>query len=326
MSPPNGDDRSAILARRALFVTSAMSALSCSPAAETATHSGGSAIGSSPPRTTPTGSANATSTTRAPNGVPFEEALRGAPPRGASKDLPDGIRQEAEELETRLTSNYEKLASVWTPKGELCDAADPNCKPAWRTLGEGFQEARDSIRDLVGSPCGRWSGALGTLSKRRRAHQDFITKRLDELEERYATLALSMSPQGEQVWRGIAANTKVPPPMPCLKCMPPARQTDDSDFMFEEGSSKLDAKALAEIDALAKEPTQQAIEIVGHADASEPRPADLAKARADAVAAALKAKGVAAARLRVVVLGASLPLSNDKAQNRRVETALLYER
>ena len=261
-----------------------------------------------------------------PTAIPFEEALRGAPPRGASKDLPDGVRQEAEELETRLTSNYEKLAAVWTPKVELCDATDPKCKPAWRTLGVGFQEARDSIRDLVGSPCGRWSGALGTLSKRRRAHQEFITKRLDELEERYATLALSMSPQGEQVWRGIAANTKVPPPMPCLKCMPPRRQVDDTDILFEDGSSKLSAKALEEIAALAIQPTQQVIEVVAHADASEAKPAELAKARADAVVAALKAKGVTAARLRIVTLGADLPLSNDKAQNRRVETALLYER
>jgi outer membrane protein OmpA-like peptidoglycan-associated protein len=133
-----------------------------------------------------------------------------------------------------------------------------------------------------------------------------------------------MSPQGEQVWRGIAANTKVPPPMPCLKCAPPKRQIDDTDFLFEEGSSKLDAKALEEIAALAKQSTERVIEIVAHADASEPKPAELAKARADAVAAALKAKGVAVAQLRIVVLGASLPLSNDKAQNRRVETALLY--
>lgn len=323
MSPPNGEDRSAILARRAFFVSSAMSAISCSPAADTATPG---VSGTPTQMPSATSSASAISSAKPPSDVPFQEAMVDAPPRGASKDLPDGIREEAEELEKRLATTYDAVAKVWGLKVDLCDAAQPNCKDAWRALGDGFQTARDAVRDLVGRPCGQWYGTLGTLSKRRNAHQLFLTQKLDELEERYAALALSMSPQGEQVWRGIAANTKVPPPMPCLKCMPPKRQLDDTDFTFAEGSSTLDAKGLEEIAELAKQSTEQAIEIVAHADASEPKPEELAKARAEAVAAALKAKGVKATRLKVIALGANLPLSNDKAQNRRVETALLYER
>lgn len=328
MSPPHEEDRAAILARRALFVTSAISVLSCS-SAETATNTGGTSSASGQaPSGAPTTGPSTTGSAAAPSAAfpAFADTMKGAPPRGAPTSLPPEILAEAEDLEKQLDEAYGKLSPLFTPKAELCDAADPGCKPAWRALGEAFQDARDVLRRFNGGPCGRWSGALGTLAKRRRAHQAFMEKKLDELEELYAGLALSRSAQGEQVWRGIAANTKTPPPMPCLKCMPPKRQLDDGDVRFAEGASTLDAKALEELASLASEKTSQTIEIVGHADPGEPKAGELARARAEAVAAALKKKGVAADRLRVVSLAADLPLSKDAAENRRVELAYLYER
>lgn len=97
---------------------------------------------------------------------------------------------------------------------------------------------------------------------------------------------------------------------------------------FRTGSSRLGALDLRRVSAAAREavalPEGWALTVHGHADAtgSPTRNDALSLARANAVAAALRARGVPRSRLRVVAHGSREPLvadtRRDRWQNRRV--------
>lgn len=258
------------------------------------------------------------------------DALVAAPPRGAPAELPDDIRGDAQQLELLLDRLYGGVKAAWEPRRDLCDPAEPSCKDAWRTLGQEMSKMREEVREMRGGMCGASAGELGTLARRRNDHRAFLQALLDEIDDRYARVAASMSARGEQEWLKIAANAKVTPPMPCLKCAPPPRQPRGSDVTFDDASSTL---GKASDDALARLLTDvgnnrdEPIELVGHADPTEKGDlVALSQKRAEAIASWLGAKGVSKKRIRVRALGAMLPVSKDPSQNRRVESAFLRTR
>jgi outer membrane protein OmpA-like peptidoglycan-associated protein len=98
---------------------------------------------------------------------------------------------------------------------------------------------------------------------------------------------------------------------------------------FKKGSISLGPKALPVLDLLAGflKSNPVTLEIDGHAGGDEPRPSELARARAEAVRAYLAACGVSGGSLIVRSFGAEAPLCRKKSEgckalNRRVELRL----
>jgi outer membrane protein OmpA-like peptidoglycan-associated protein len=100
---------------------------------------------------------------------------------------------------------------------------------------------------------------------------------------------------------------------------------------FEAGASEVAPSQMWPIDSNAEalldrtcQGLPEVVEVAGHADPSEPEPDALAARRAEVVRAALIARGLSPARLRVRSYGATEPLrgsdsDDDRAHNRRVE-------
>ncbi len=94
---------------------------------------------------------------------------------------------------------------------------------------------------------------------------------------------------------------------------------------FRAGSARIEPPSLPLLDAiaaaLAGNPQIRRVELQGHGDRQEP--ARLAGARAEAVRAALIARGVAADRLQARGCGATRPLAGAREKNRRVEFVIV---
>lgn len=334
MSPPDDEDRGAILARRAAFITSTLSLLHCSPASEPVPPTSTSVVPVEAASGTPVATATASASARTSDSAPertFDQAMANAPPRGAPASLPEDIRKAAQDLETVLGAAYGDVRALWETKSVPCEPADASCKDAWKALGEGITKLRKSLRDLGGGgTCGRWAGALATLERRRNDHQAFLLALTDELDQRLARVACRGGPTLASDWEAMVAESKQVPPLPCLRCMPPPRSSIGSPIVFDADATTLGPRADAGLSALLEEVKRNdvsTIELVGHADPSEKGDlVTISKKRAEAVAAWLKSKGVAGARLKVLPLGGALPIANDPNENRRVESATLRAR
>ena len=104
------------------------------------------------------------------------------------------------------------------------------------------------------------------------------------------------------------------------------------NITFETGKSHLQPSFLPVLDSVAavlKEYKDTSVEVSGHTDSRGKAEANqvLSKQRADVVAANLRGKGVAGARLNAVGYGQSQPIADNtseegRASNRRVEILL----
>ena len=115
------------------------------------------------------------------------------------------------------------------------------------------------------------------------------------------------------------------PAAPCLSIVVPSKIEIHTQVMFPPADARVPAPAeplLDEIAALLKNFPDMTLALRGHTDATE-SPA-IARARADAVRAALVKRGVAGTRIASEGAGATMPLAPNataegRARNRRVE-------
>lgn len=323
MSPKNGDepDRDAILARRAIFVTTAIAAFSCSSQTETNSNPSSqasltvelSAAASAP---LPVASASAAPARQLSS---FDEKMKDAPPLAVAPTLPDKEREELTSLERQLRAAYDEIGKVWNARPD-CNARESSCQPAWKAAATVIAKYKEG---LDGPMCGFYQGAA--YIQRFKAHDAYLKLLVNELE---IDLEKS-SKMGGRWWTDLLAQSVAP--HPCLDCaMPrvPALMLQAEPFAveFEDGKSALSPageKRLLEIkEALAKD--TDVFEVRGHADPSEggDRGA-LALARASAVKEFLVKNGAEAKRLVVKSYGDTVPIANGtpqgKAKNRRVD-------
>jgi outer membrane protein OmpA-like peptidoglycan-associated protein len=328
-------DRNAILARRALLVSTALAALSCSspdgPTTLTPTSSTAQVSGSA------VASATATSQPGAPMPT-WEEVSKNAPPRGIPKAAGALERQQLEWFERSLDEDYASVKAVWQGIPD-CDAADPDCRGKWRELGQRAKAMYDATRGPMIGGCGGANGETASLNARKTAHHKFLTSLIVDAERHASDRAKSFSPQGEQEWLKLMANAKQPPPMPCLSpCpMPEVASIRNSvAFAKDKGTpSATDAELKQILDGIvaAHKANRKPSKIVvrGHADPREANPAELALARAKAIADLLVKGGVPKTSIDTAAFGAEYPIENGAtpegaASNQRVDFEAVPEK
>jgi outer membrane protein OmpA-like peptidoglycan-associated protein len=325
MSPPPpddpGSDRERILARRALFVTTAMAALGCSSQST----SNGAPTSATTETSAPAVTASATASTSA--GVepaklrPWAEVEKNQPPLSVGPLVPADEKAELDALSAKLTPAYAALRKAW----EAPPACSPkDCTAQWQDAAKAIHEARDAVDEP--GPCGRWGRSVA-IRQRSVEHMRHIATLTKELETALGDAAMKAGDATS--WPKMVVLP--PPPQVCLKCAPPQPSAvldggqwgSPIEVAFDAGVATLSKDAE---EALAKVPrdAQGVIVVRGHADPTEPEPAKLAKARAEAARDWLVKNGVKANKLTVLSVASDLPLASSstdegKQRNRRVD-------
>ena len=143
------------------------------------------------------------------------------------------------------------------------------------------------------------------------------------------------------IWRGVKPSLQWLPPTVCSCRMQSLTAREEArgsvitlgDAVFAPGRSQLQPDAIANLDTIIefvnRDPSRK-VRIEGHTDASGSDNANqvLSQQRAEAVRAALSARGVDMARMAAIGRGESVPVASNssaegKARNRRVEIILI---
>lgn len=322
MSPPPEDhDRERILARRAIFVTTALAALGCSSQQPQEGHpsdGGPAAARSSAPATAqPSAHPTAVATAQPSRLRAWSEVIEQAPPLSVAASLPEAEKTDLEELRGRLAPIYDALGVAWSAAPTDCPPKD--CRDKWEAAAAAIQAARDSVKPGL---CGDWGG-MG-YRQRLDEHRSFLAKITKELEGGLADAAMGHG--DATTWPKMV--NRPPPPQPCLDCAMPQEPGVVGHHgllavLFEANASSLNPKGEADLAAI---PLDRPLVIRGHADPEEADAIALARARAESVKQALVKRGAKAASLTILSLGSDLPIATSKrpegkAKNRRVDFA-----
>lgn len=310
-------DREAILRRRAVFLSAALSTFGCSPAGPPVEPTG---VASAPPPQSSLQSATATAETPPPAPVrpSFAEYVKAeAPPFTVSATLTPDEQRQLEGQAQKWAPVYEKLERVWNDV-PLCSLSSVECRPAWeRTLrGLGDLEAYD-----VEPKCGYSQTLSAGYVGREDAHRRFLRRTIESMRAELATRAVDDGAETvfDQIFRPRAYAGA------CLSCMISIRV--DERIIFDATSTAISPLAEQQLEAVAarlKSSKHLNVEVRGHADSTEADASGLAMKRASVIAKWLVDHGVAASRVKARGLGTELPLgSSVKAEgrvaNRRVD-------
>lgn len=315
--------REAILARRALYLSTALTALGC-PSRETP----------------PTDPIETASTTRAdkrkkrqptlPANTPWKDVMANAPPLDVPASAAERERRHLENLRANVEAKYEAVRAVWmqTPG---CDPAARSCKD-WKAVADAAQKMYRATEGPFFGSCGGANGMTASVIARTRAHNLYVSTLITGVEAHLEKLAIHFGPAGASEWGVLLKKAKEPPPHPCLSpCPMPVLQDIVESVPFARDDATLResdaevARALASALATQQGQSGKAVVVVrGHADPAETDPAKLANERARAVAAWLVKNGIAAADVTTAALGAELLIEKSAAQggapaNRRVD-------
>lgn len=313
-------DRQAILARRAIFMTTALAALSCSsgdaarPAISGAKSTG---VDSS---SAPSPSASSTTARK----QDWDQRMKLVPPLEVAISIPEPESKELGYLRDAFRRFYLQLETAWVSAPVSCAPKNAACSDLWKQAAELIGRLRD---DATPGPCNNPPGTA-TL-QRSSVHEAFLLGLLATLETQLGDAARSLG-QGPS-WPALM-NEQAPPRV-CLNCSIPERRSlveqggGPLAILFEDGSSALSVspsaamtKSLAGINS-----TLGPVMVRGHADPEEKGNKEaISKARAQAVLDWLVRNGVDAARLRVMGYAADLPIqtsasADGRAVNRRVD-------
>ncbi len=329
-------DRDAILARRALLLSTALAAFSCG-APENPDRGSSTSTSVAPTTTTiATGASSASATaSEQPKAMPaplspWKEVLAAAPARGKPPGVSGAEDERLGYLEQQLDREYGAVQALWEHP-PACDANAPECKATWREVGEKLKAIYDATRVWGFGSCGGASGGTGSVAARSRAHSEYVKSLVGRLEAHLDAIAAAFSPQGEQVYRKIQANASEPPPMPCLSpCAMPEVNELSQSISFAPDSSAIDAapsskSALDLVVSMYKSNRKPSnIVVRGHADPREKNPKELATARAKAAAEWLVKAGIPRGNVLTKSFGVDYPIASgataDAAdRNRRVD-------
>jgi outer membrane protein OmpA-like peptidoglycan-associated protein len=313
----NDHDREAILARRALFISTALAGLAC------ATHE-------PPEQPQPQRDQHVVAPTEV-EGEPVKpsegtrpswtEIMAEAPPlevpRGLSKSETDMLTW----LETNMRARYAELEKIWTTLPS-CAPSQADCE-AWAASVQVIMTAQDSW----GAMCGYSPETTSTYLERQSVHETYLLQIGDLLLADLDAAAKAHTAAADvTAWNDLRASLAMGHPHPCLSCAAPTAEPVVERVSFDAGQDALAAQVgddvLGRVAKIHEGNRKTKLIVRGHADPSEPDPDALAKRRAEAVAAELIKLGVRKAELDVRSYGASLPLTRDAAQagrNRRVD-------
>jgi outer membrane protein OmpA-like peptidoglycan-associated protein len=314
-------DRNAILARRALFISAALAGIGCtthsSPNEPEPTES------VEPPKVVlelPSGATKRPTDGERPS---WAEILAGAPPL----DVPEGLTASERALLTNLAENqrgsYEALGKIWSALPE-CSPSAADCQD-WT---EAIEIIRNTAYDNWGPLCGYIPEMTYTYLQRERAHQRYRQRIADMLlADLDAAVDARTNPADIEAWRTQRAQLLDEAPRPCLSCVAPTAVPITEAILFATGDATLsgaDPVLLMSVFATQQRNRHHKAKLIvrGHASPSETDPESLARQRAQAVADALIASGADARHIEVRSYADALPISNDPAEaelNSRVD-------
>ncbi len=319
--------REAILARRAIYLSTALAALGCTP----------KNTGPKEQNVTGTvtvsalGSASTAPTAKPPKvGAPWKQVMAKAPPLGVPADVSPNEKAQLSALESGMKAQYDKLGKLWS-EAPSCDPSAAQCQ-AWTKLAEKVRTTYLGMGRRGPSPCPGVYGKTGSVVARRFAHQQYIGELWQQLETRFAASARSYGKASAERWQALLAEAKKPPSMPCLSpCRRPPVQDLVASVPFANGAEtlRLDNASVKQPLDMAKQRqilhgTRAQLVVRGHADPTEKDPKKLATARARAVANWLVKSGIPKAQIVTKSMAASLPIerSDESAvatSNQRVD-------
>ncbi len=319
-------DKEAILARRALLVTSTLAALGCS--SPSSTGNGGTVdtvaveTVNVPPPASGTATAAPTSQpiTPDPSRPKWASVIANAP----SFDVPPAGAGVSNEEREALERQAKAMRQAYDTFGAAWDAAPPRCAPDaceadWAALAKQIGGILEGLR---GPLCG-WSDRQPiSLIEREGAHHAFLQAQATALDAELAKTAQSVGQKTR--WEEMRLGGAIP--HPCLSCLQPAPRIFDTVGFDDDTSVLGDAQksSLERIQQTLTADPKMRVQIRGHADAAEKGDKKaLAKKRAEAVRDWLTKAGIAGARFQIVVLADAVPITAskgpDRGQNRRVD-------
>ncbi len=304
--------------------------MSCSPAPapEDAPHRvdiepTASAVASS----VPSGSSSTAVSPRPPPG-PFSALLETAPPREVSSKLSANDAAQRRDALEKILKVYDALQALWERGPETCDLTQSACKQTWAEVARKLNAAEDAIPVAFNrGPCAFVpDSVLEETLYLTREHETFLRALVAKVR---AELDARVAPSGimsEQVWLKLVTRPKPGElPMPCLSCVAPASvRVSGPAASFRENEAALkpdDGLALAE---MMKSAPASTVQLRGSADAGEKEPDKLALARANALKKYLVDRGIAAARIQVVSLGAEVPVGSSKTEAGRALNRVVW--
>lgn len=300
-------DRDAILARRALFISTALAGFACTSDKPSAVGHGdsgdakGQLVG-----------VDETKQPEEPTPTPWSEVFAAAPPM----DIPEGL--SAAELQhlrsqTRLLElRYEGLRKMWESMPD-CAPTDAACT-VWAEQAKTLEPLFERDDFNVGNGCGTDSGRTGTVVGRWAVHDRFQQQLLEKLRTNLDGVAARYGKAGTAAWQQAIARASAPKPMPCLSACAVQLYSDIiSTISFAPNAVELSLDQPAALVAEIRRYAGTKVVIRGHADPSEDDPEGLARRRAEAVAAMLAAAGIASSNVEVVGLGATLMIESGEA-------------
>jgi outer membrane protein OmpA-like peptidoglycan-associated protein len=323
----DGSDRDAILARRALLISSALAAFACEPAqtadavAPVVTVPAPSATPPPPPRDPPP--------TLAPRPAleSWVDLASRAPPREVPAGL-DPIDEESLRSQAEAVAPlYATLETLWNHAPLDCVPSEARCVDEWERYEEqltALARSHHGLRPLGAS--GR--GARTTTVQRDRAHASFLDEAVRALRSSIDEESGGWPSTAREQLTAIEHRNVLF--MPCLSCAaPPQPDFAGVAVTFAEDSSRLDDVSMVEmlVDVLSRHPHLR-VEVRGHAAPGERDAPAIADARARAVIDALVGAGVGSQRMVRRSFGDALPVSGatpDAARrfNRRVDIEIL---
>lgn len=317
-------DRDAIVARRALLVTSALTALGCSSPGSNNGHASVDTVAVETVNVPPPGSGTATTAPTVIVPDPSRPTWAAVTANAPSFDVPpagsgvsEAERQELERQFKAMRETYDALGSAWTKGPPTCtpDACEEEWAKAAKSIGT-------IIEGLRGPLCGWGDRQPISVIERQEAHQAFLRAQGEALQ---AELAKAAEKVGQKsAWDRARLGGIVP--HPCLSCVQPAPRVFER-IAFNDDDTVIDTAAQSGLErvkqVLTADPKMR-LQIRGHADAAEKGDKKaLAKKRAEAVRDWLTKAGVAANRFEIVVLADVLPITSskgpDRERNRRVD-------
>lgn len=331
MSPNDDDpsDRDAILARRALLLSTALAAFSCGSPRDQSPQPEQPATGTT--TATATASASSAPNVSLPAPLPaWKDTMAKAPPLDIPASVDGKERDQLGWLEKRAAEQYEAIRGLWEAVPR-CDATLPDCRPSWRKAGEQLKAILDLTRVRGFGGCGGANGETATVVRRRSAHDRYQQALLADLQAHVRKTAAAFGPLAEQEWLKLEANANKVPPMPCLSpCPMPEVQSLLGHVPFSKNASKVgpdEPLMKSSLDAMVQiykgNRAKSKIVVRGHASPSEDKPAELAAARAKAVADWLVKAGIPKDSVVTKSFGAELPIeradSDLASENQRVD-------